>query len=66
VITGQPRLLLTAAVAANEHIAVQGYEIEKIAQYENSFYSSIIFMCIPIVFSVSLCCRILDFINVMT
>jgi hypothetical protein len=33
VITGQPRLLLAAAVAANQDIVSNGYEIEKIAKY---------------------------------
>ena len=32
IVTGKPRLLLAAAVAANQEIVVNGYEIEKISK----------------------------------
>ena len=31
-VTGQPRLLLAAAVAANQEVVSRGYEIEKISK----------------------------------
>jgi hypothetical protein len=32
IVTGQPRLLIAAAVAANQDIVSNGYEIDKIAK----------------------------------